>query len=169
MRLACKAVERCFLAEMITESHLQRARPKRQLKASLWPVTCRRQLLAVTFLHPHASANLMSRSLLCSVSTVTVHRLTGFVCDFMKSLASTRRRGTPALKVYRRFAIRLIAIDNYRQGHLVEPPTAPADPSANLEQDAAAFQGLRYGRSLGHFGLASRRQASLPQGTNDLL
>ena len=87
----------------------------------------------------------------------------------MKSHASTRKRGTPALRVYGRFALGLMAVSGYRPDRFVEPPTAPADPSANLEQDAAAFQGLRYGRSLGHFGLASRRQASLPQGTNDLL
>ena len=87
----------------------------------------------------------------------------------MKSLASTRRRVSPALRVYTRFALELMVVGGYRQGHLIEPPTAPAYPSAHLEQDAAAFQGLRYGRSLGHFGLARRRQASLLQGTNDLL
>ena len=87
----------------------------------------------------------------------------------MKSLASTRRRVSPALRVYTRFALELMVVGGYRQGHLIEPPTAPAYPSAHLEQDATAFQGLRYGRSLGHFGLARRRQASLLQGTNDLL
>ena len=133
---------------MITESHLQRARPKRQLKASLWPVTCRRYLLAVTFLRPHASANLMSRSLLCSGSTVTVHRLTGFVCDFMKSLASTRRQGTPALRVYGRFALRLITVDDYRLGHLVEPLAAPADPVRNQSRTRQRFRGFDSGAVL---------------------
>jgi hypothetical protein len=130
---------------MITESRLQRICSKRQLKATLSPVPCRRQLLAVTFLRPHASANLMSRSLLRSVSTVRVHRLTGFVCDFMKSLASTRRRGTPALRVYERSALRLIAVDDYRLGHLVEPLAAPADPVRNLSRTRQRFRGFDLG------------------------
>ena len=160
---------------MITESRLQRICSKRHLKATLSPVPCRRYLLAVTFQRPPASANLMSRSLLRSVSTVRAHCLTGFVCDFMKSLASTRRRGTPAIRVYTRFALRLIAVDDYRLGHLIEPPTAPADPVRNQSRTRQRFRGFDTGAVLAtltsHLGdrLRSRKATATYSQTTSLV